>query len=62
MKDIITKEYYRRIKKILKASLNTGNTIQIINSRAVSNIRYGAGIVEWRKNKLDAIIEIQGNY
>ena len=46
MKDNITKEYYRRIKKILKASLNTGNTIQIINSRAVSNIRYGAGIVE----------------
>ena len=55
MKDMITKEYYRRIRKILKASLNAGNTIQAINARAVSIIRYGAGIVQWRKNELEAI-------
>ena len=35
MKDMITKEYYRRIKKIPKASLNARNTIQPINARAV---------------------------
>ena len=55
MKDMITKEYYRRIRKILKVSLNAGNTIQAINARAVSIIRYGAGIVEWIKNELEAI-------
>ena len=55
MKVMITKEYYRGIRKILKASLNTGNTIQTINARAVSITRYGTGIVERRKKKLQAI-------
>ena len=51
---MITKEYYRRIKKILKASLNVGNTMQAINVRTVLIIRHGDGIVKWRKNKLEA--------
>ena len=55
MKDMITKEYYRRIRKILKASLNARNIMQVINARAVSIIRYGTGIVEWRKNELEVI-------
>ena len=29
MKDMIAKEYYRRMRKILKAGLNAGNTIQL---------------------------------
>ena len=49
MKDILRKEYYHRVRKILRSSLNAGNTIQAINSRAVSLIRYGAGIIEWTK-------------
>ena len=49
MKDIWRKEYYHRVRKILRSSLNAGNTIQAINSRAVSLIRYGAGIIEWTK-------------
>ena len=52
MKEMLSKEYFRRIRKILKSSLNAGNTIQAINSRAVSIIRYGAGIVDWRKAEL----------
>ena len=43
---MITKEYYQRIRKILKATLRAGNTINAMNARAVSIIRYGAGIVE----------------
>ena len=39
----------------VKASLNVGNTIQAINARAVSIIRYLAGILEWRKSELEAI-------
>ena len=46
MKDILRKEYYHRVKKILRSTLNAWNTIQAINSRAV---RYGAGIIEWTK-------------
>ena len=39
MKDMITKEYNRRIRKTLRGSLNAGNTIQSINARAVLIIR-----------------------
>ena len=46
MKEMIRKEYIRRVRNILKAKLNGGNTIQAINSRAVSVIRYAAGIVK----------------
>ena len=52
MKNMLTKEYFRRTKKILKSSLNSGNTFKAINSRAVSIIRYGAGIIEWTKEEL----------
>ena len=52
MKEMLLKEYFRRIRKILKSSLNAGNTIQAINSGAVSIIRYGAGIEDWRKAEL----------
>ena len=52
MKSILKAEYFRRTRKILKSSLNAGNIIQAINSRAVSVIRYGAGIIEWTKLEL----------
>ena len=55
MKDMITKEYYQRIRKTLKASLNAENTIQTIHAKAILVIRYGAIIVKWRKNKLEAV-------
>jgi hypothetical protein len=32
--------------------LNAGNIIEAINSRAVSIIRYGAGLIEWIKEEL----------
>ena len=49
MKNNITKEYFRRIRKILKSKLNGTNCIKAINSRAVSLIRYSAGILKWTK-------------
>ena len=52
IKDILRQEYFRRVKKILRSKLNTRNIIQAINSRAVSLIRYGAGIIDWRKDEL----------
>ena len=51
----VRQEYFRRVKKILRSKLNAGNIIQAINSRAVSLIRYGAGIIDWRKDELKDI-------
>ena len=45
MKDQIKEEYIRRVRNILKSKLNGGNIILAINSRAVSIVRYGAGII-----------------
>ena len=55
MKDGIRKEYFRRLRKILKSKLNGGNVIKAINSRAVSLVRYGAGIIDWAKDELRQI-------
>ena len=55
MKDILRQEYFHRVKEILRSKLNAGNIIQAINSRAVSLIRYGAGIIDWRKDELKDI-------
>ena len=53
MKEQVMKEYVRRVRNILKSKLNGGNIIAAINSRAVSIIRYGAGIIKWTKNELE---------
>ena len=57
MKKEIKEEYmyFRRIRRILKSKLNGGNTITAINSRAVSIIRYSAGIIKWTKEEIRAI-------
>ena len=52
MKEGISKEYLRSIRKILKSKLNGGNVVRAINARAVSIIHYGAGIVKWTKEEL----------
>ena len=46
MKRIVRKEYFRRLRVILRSNHNSGNTIQAITARVVSIIRYGAGIIE----------------
>ena len=39
MKDEVRKEYFRRIKKILKSKLNSGNVLTAMNSRVTVLIR-----------------------
>ena len=51
MKEKIQKKCFRRVKTMLKSKLNDGNTIKAINSRAVSSVTYGAGIVGWTKEE-----------
>ena len=55
VKEKLKKEYVRRVRKILKSHLNGGNVIQAINARAVSIIRYSAGILDWTKLELQEL-------
>ena len=55
MKDQIKEEYISRVRNILKSKLNGGNIISAINSRAVSIVRYGAGIISWTKMELEEL-------
>ena len=52
MKRKIEKEYFCRVRKILKSKLNGGNMVQAMNFRAVAGVRYAAGMVEWTKEEL----------
>ena len=52
MKMKVTAEYKRRLRLILKLKLNGKNKIQAINSWAVALLRYGAGIINWKIDKL----------
>ena len=47
MKERIKKEYYHRIKRILKTQLNAKNKILAINSLALPVISYSYGMIEW---------------
>ncbi|XP_047475423.1 uncharacterized protein LOC125029527 [Penaeus chinensis] len=53
MKDKIRKEYYRRVRQLTSSKLNRSNVITAVNSRAVSLVRYSAGILKWTKDELN---------
>ena len=59
MKEKIRKEYYRRIRLILKTELNSKNHIEAINTLAVSFAQYSFNIINWNLanlNRLDTKI------
>ena len=45
IKGNIQTEYFRRVRSILKSRLSGGNIMRVINAKAASIIRYGAGIL-----------------
>ena len=47
MKLKLTKEYYRRIRRILRTELNARNKITAITTLAVPVIQYSFGIIKW---------------
>ena len=55
MKLNVSKEFIRRIRKILKSKLNGGNLVRRVNTWAVSLLRYSAAFGNWRKSELQAI-------
>lgn len=52
VKDRLSKEYVRRVKKVIRSKLNGGNMVRVINSWAVSLLRYSDGVVRWTKVEL----------
>jgi hypothetical protein len=55
MKEKTRREYFRRLKLVLKSKLNGKNKIMGINAWAVAVIRYGGGVLNWRDGELKAI-------
>ena len=52
MKLNVSKEYIRRLRKVLKPKLNGGNLVNgVVNTWAVSLLRYSAAFVSWRKSE-----------
>ena len=54
-------EYNKRVRKILKSKLNSGNIIKAINSWAVPVVRYTAGIIDWTQGELEDLDRKPGN-
>ena len=52
MKLKVSKEYFRRLKKVLKSKLNGGNLVQGVNIWAVSLLRCLAAFISCRKCEL----------
>ena len=55
MKLNVSKEYVRRLRKVLKSKLNGGSLGRGVNAWAVSLLRYSAVFVSWTKSELQAI-------
>ena len=55
MKSLVSKEYIRRVRKVLKSQLHGRNCIQAINTWAVPVVRYGAGILSWKTTETKAL-------
>ena len=55
MKFIVSKEYIRRLRKVLKSKLNGGNLVRGVNTWAVSLLRYLAAFVSWMKSEPQGI-------
>ena len=55
MKLNVSKEYIKRLGKVLKSKLNGGNLVRGVNTWAVSLLRYLGAFVSCRKNELQII-------
>ena len=52
MKERIKMEYIIRLKAMLNSKIISGNTVNAINTWPVTEIRYSAGIVDWKNSEL----------
>ena len=53
MKENIRKEYFNRLREMLKSELNAKHVFQEIKTwMVVPTVRYSAGIIEWTKQEV----------
>jgi hypothetical protein len=55
IKENLEKQFYLRIKSILKSKLNGNNLIKAVNTYAVPLLTYSFGIIKWSKTNLQNI-------
>ena len=55
MKEKVRLEYVRRVRAVLRSKLNGRNKIMGVNTWAIALLRYGGGILEWRKEELRSL-------
>ncbi len=55
MKDLVRKEYLRRVRLVARSRLYAGNLVTAVNVWAVSVMRYTAGVLDWRARELKNI-------
>jgi hypothetical protein len=55
IKEYLEKQFYLRIKSILKSKLNGNNLIKAVNTYAVPLLTYSFGIIKWSKTNLQNI-------
>ena len=55
MKLKVSKEYFKKLKTVLKSKLNGGNLVQEVNTWARSHLRYSAAFISRRKCELPAM-------
>jgi len=52
MKEKVRKEYYRRVRMVLKMELNAVNRFEAINTLAIPVVTYSCNIIDWKKSKI----------
>ena len=52
MKENVRKQFYRRIKMVLKGEVNSSNKISAINNLAIPVLAYSINIVNWQMKEI----------
>uniref|UniRef100_A0A1X7SMI5 Reverse transcriptase domain-containing protein n=1 Tax=Amphimedon queenslandica TaxID=400682 RepID=A0A1X7SMI5_AMPQE len=55
MKEKVKREYLRRVRAVLESRLHGRNKIVGINTWAIALLRYGGGILDWKKEELQSL-------
>ena len=52
MKEKVKKEYYRRVRMVLKTELNASNRFEAINTLAIPVVTYSFNIIDWKRSEI----------
>ena len=58
----LSKEYVRRLRKVLKSKLNGRNLVRGVITWTISLLRFSAAFVSWRKSELGSYLPYMGHY